>query len=189
MDAMVDKNLYALVVSGQPTEKELTAAWEAIRMEYADKIGDLEYRAYQNLFKEIGALKALIDEVRDLVSVLQDTYVDVFARKLNNLLVTDFIFDVTDPEEYDRQLHRCYNMTGGFQLRLELLKTNFDALSAKFEGNKEPGREYYLALLITLSDNAGYALPETITVFEFCERMARAQKRTEMLKKKANGRH
>jgi hypothetical protein len=188
IDAQVDKNLFALVISGTPSIVELTAAWESIKLEYADKMGDLEYRMYLNLFKDINRLKATIDEIRELVAILQETYVEKFIRKLNNLLVTNFVFDVSKPAEYDKLLDRCYNMTGGLQLRLELLMNNYKAIEAKHAGNKEPGREYYLSLLITLSDNAGYGLSESITVFEFCERMARATEKVKTLKKQANGR-
>lgn len=180
---MADNNLYALVISGHATIEELQDVWEQIRMEAADKGGDLEHRLYLNLFKEINALKSNIDEIRDLISIMQDTYTDQFAKKLNARLITNFAFDVTKPEEYDKLLQRCYNMTGGLQLRLTMLITNFKAIEEKNKDNKPPSREYYLSLLITLSDNAGYSLGDSITVFEFYERMARAQKRTEQLNK------
>jgi len=188
VDAQVDKNLYALVISGTPTIEELTAIWEIIKLEAADKAGDLEYRTYMNLFKDIHRLKGDIDSIREQITILRDTYVKRFADRLNALLVTNFAFDVSRPEEYDKLLDRCYNMTGGLQLRLELLTNNFKAIEAKHKGNKEPDREYYMSLLITLSDNAGYGLSDNITVFEFYERMARATEKVKTLKKQANGR-
>jgi hypothetical protein len=181
---MVDNDLQALVISGIPAQEELEKAWGDIRLEAADKGGDLEYKVYLNLFKEVNTLKGDIDRIRELIALLKETYVPQFAKKLNALLVTNFVFDVNRPDDYDKLLERCYNMTGGLQLRLTLQSKNFEALQKKNEGGAPPSRDYYLSLLITLSDNAGYNLGEEVTVFEFYERMRRAMERTKDLKKK-----
>lgn len=188
IDCMVDQDLQALVISGKPTREELEKVWGEIKLEAADKAGDLEYRVYLNLYKEVNTLKGDIDKAHELIALLHDTYVPQFARKLNALLITDFAFDVMNAEEYDRILEVCYNMTGGLQLRLTIQQKNFEAIQKKNEGNAAPTRDYYLSLLITLSDNAGYGLDENITVFEFYERMRRAIQRTKDLKKKNNAR-
>lgn len=186
IDCMVDKNLYALVISGAPTKEQLAKAWSDIRMEYTDKIADHEYRVYLDLFKEINVIKNNMDQVNELINLLKYNYVKQFADRLNRLLITNFVFDVEKPAEYDKLLQRCYNMTGGLRLRLDVQILNFQAIEAKHKDHKAPTRDYYLSLLITLSDNAGYALPENMTTFEFCERMARAHRKNEALKKQPN---
>lgn len=185
---MVDKNLYALVISGSPSIEELQAAWADIRMEAADKGADLEYKIYLSLFKEINVLKSNIDQIRELIAILKDTYTEQFAKKLNKLLITNFDFSPPFTPEYDKLLSRCYNMTGALRLRLDMQISNFKAIEEKFKDNKEPTRDYYLSLLITLSDNAGYSLGENMTVFEFYERLARAHAKIEQIKKQSNAR-
>lgn len=188
IDCMVDKNLYALVISGNPTLAELEKAWGDIRLEYADKMADFEYKVYLSLFKEINTLKGDIDTIRELINIMKETYTDQFAKKLNKLLITNFTFSPPFTEAYDKLLNRCYNMTGALRLRLDMQISNFKAIEEKHKGNADPTRDYYLSLLITLSDNAGYALPESMTTFEFCERMARAHAKTEQIKKQSNAR-
>lgn len=185
---MVDKNLYALVISGDPSKEDLATAWSAIRMEYTDKTADHEYKLYLNLFKEINIIKNNIDQINELVGLLKDNYVKQFADRLSLLLITSFVFDVTKPKEYDALLYRCHNMTGGLRLRLDMQIMNFKAIEQKHTGKRMPSRDYYLSLLITLSDNAGYALSDNITVFEFTERIERAQKKNDQLKAKTNAR-
>lgn len=188
IDCVVDKNLYALVITGSPSIEALQSAWVEIRIEAADKGADLEYKIYLSLFKDINVLKSNIDQVRELVAILKDTYTDQFAQKLNKLLITNFDFAPPFTPEYDKLLNRCYNMTGALRLRLDMQISNFKAIEEKFKDNKEPTRDYYLSLLITLSDNAGYSLGENMTVFEFYERLARAHAKTEQIKKQSNAR-
>src|ERR1044072_6283374 len=44
VDCLVDDTIYALVLSGKPTDEELNAAWVSIQGEYAEAIGNHEYR-------------------------------------------------------------------------------------------------------------------------------------------------
>jgi hypothetical protein len=189
IDCMVDDNLHALIITGNPPEYELNKAWNSIRQDYADKMGDHEYSLYLQLFKEINVIDANINLVHKLVEVLRVAYVKEFADKLNSVLITNYQFDITNLPEYDRLLDLCYNKTGGLKIRLDMLLINFKAIQEKNAGKgNAPTRDYFLSLLVTLSDHAGYMIPDSISVFEFCERIIRAQKKNEMIKTAAHAR-
>lgn len=186
IDAIVDGNIFSLVISGTPELPILQTTWEKIREQYADKMGDMEYKLYASLYREINELTANINSIHVLVDQLRMRYVKKFADRLNSLLITNYKFDITDLAEYDKLLDRCYNKTGGLQLNLDLKLINFKAIEEKNkEKNTKPTRDYYASVLITLSDNVGYPLRDDITVFEFCERIIRSQKKPSKSKRNA----
>lgn len=181
---MVDNNLHALTISGNPSEHELSRAWGEIRIEYAEKMGDNEFRLYTQVFKEISDLDVKIKMIHECVRVLRYAFVQKFADRLNNLLATNYTFDIGKIKAYDKLLDLCYNKTGGLKIRLDMLLINFKALKDKHTGQgKKPSRDYFLSLIITLSDHAQYPLSDSMTVYEFCERIIRAEKKNQMTKK------
>jgi len=107
---------------------------------------------------------------------------------LNKLLHTNIVFDVNNAEQYDGNLLRCLNRSKSIKINIDLKKIALSKLEEKY--NSKDGkatREYYMGILISLSDEAGYHLQEDITVWEFCERIRRYKKAAETLKNKKNG--
>jgi len=176
IDCTVDDNLYALVISGNPSLEHLRQAWAQINQEYADVMGDHEHMIYVSLFRDIKVLETTLAQIHWLVGQLREVYYDEFAKRLNKLLLTNFKFDHTQPKKYFEELTRCINRSKSYKIDLDLKLAQFEVMqkSKKDQGEgKKPSREYYQAILITISDHAKYMVPDTITVFEFCDRIRR----------------
>lgn len=176
IDCTVDDNLYALVISGSPSLEQLRQAWAQINLEHADVMGDHEHMLYVSLFRDIKILETTLAQIHWLVGQLREVYYVEFANRLNKLLLTHFKFDPADPKKYFDLLTGCINRSKAFKIDLDLKLIQFEVLqkSRKEQGEgKKPSREYYQALLITISDHAKYQVPDTITVFEFCDRIRR----------------
>lgn len=189
IDVMVDDNLYALVITGKPTDEELSAAWEHIRIEYADAIKDYEYRMLCSLEREVTDIDITHNKILIAIATLEKYYCIQFATALNKLLRTSFKFDTRFPDEYDNDLKRAHNRSKGIFLSLQLKQSALEAMRNKHVGkDKKPSREYYLGILITLSDYATYPIHDNITVFEFCDRIRRLHQHYEQIKVKPNGR-
>ncbi len=183
IDCMVDDNLHALVISGDPNMSLVAEAWNDIREQYSLCIGNSQVSNYVKRLNEINQLKANIDMIYELIQVLRHRYVKRFADRLNDLLFTEFVFDISNLTEYDKLLNGCYNRTAGLKMRLDMLIINFKAIQEANQVNyKKPTREYFLSMLVTLSDFAQFMIPDTITVFEFCERIKRANEKNEIIK-------
>lgn len=178
IDLTVHSNIYALVISGHPTIEELQIAEDKISRQYAEKMGDAEYKLYRKLFDEINVLTANVNAANVLVDELRSFYVKQFADKLNALFFTSVVFDITNIEDYDAKLNVFHNRIAGIKLNLDLKQINFKAIDDKYrtEG-KKPTEDYYVSMLIALSDNAGYAITDQVKTIEFCERIIRAQKK------------
>jgi hypothetical protein len=188
IECIVNANLSQLVISGFPSKEELQTAWGKIRMEYAEASKDPEYRLYIRLYKDLNLTIATIAQIENMIAILSSRYVKRFADQLNELLSSTFVFDISNLEDYDRKLQICHNKTGALRLRKMMLEKQYNAIAEKHEEHKPATKQYYHAILISLSDQAGYQIQDTITVFEFCERINRANERNEMLKKHAHAR-
>lgn len=181
IDLTVDGYLKALIKEGIPPENELHRAENELRIQYADAIGDGEYRVYVGVIKEITDMELILSQVHSLVRTLKDVYIPLFVKQLNSLLKTSFVFDVNKPEEYDKLLSRCINRSKIYNLRIDLKKIELEKLETKYKGKSgKATREYYMGLLISLSDHAGYPITDNISVYEFCERIKRANKINEL---------
>lgn len=190
MDLTVDGYKQALVKQGNPPEHELLKAENTLRVQYADAIGDHEYRIYCNSIKEITRLEIILAQVHNLVNTLREVYHPLIAEKLNRLLQSNLVFDINDPEQYDINLQRALNRSKSIKISIDLKKITVVKLEDKYtaHGEGKSTREYYMGILIELSDSAGYPLSDNITVWEFCERIKKHNKKAEVLNTKANGR-
>lgn len=170
-------NVSALVISGEPSEEELSSAWGRIMEQYGEAIGDHEATMRINLYKDIYRLQLKINQIALIVSLLRSYYVPKMVTELNRLLVSTLVFDVNKREEYDRRLQTALNKSKAFKIQLDMKVMQYESLK---KGKDEEGgvsKEYFQSILITLSDHAKYPILDTIiTVFEFCERIKRFNK-------------
>jgi hypothetical protein len=184
---MVDSNLYALVISGKPTDMELLEAWSNIQIQYADAIKDNETRMLATLGKELNRLKTNHHQILKAIDLLKRYYTPQFVKILNSLLHTSFKLDVRIPEDYDNDLKRAFNRSKGIKMNIDLKQAAYDAMTKKSASSSSGitvTREYFQGILITLSDFVQYRVGDNITVFEFCDRIRRLNQHNEKNKAK-----
>jgi hypothetical protein len=181
IDASVNDNLSALIITGFPNPEQLQTAWAQITSEYADQIGDSESKMYWQLFKEVYVLSLNIELVEVCVNLLRAVYVESFARELEELSQADFKLDPSDPEKYQADIQRCVNRSKRLIILHDTKKARLDAMEKQNTEQVKPTHEYYSSILITLSDHAKYEINDSITVFAFCERLNRFKKYSEQL--------
>lgn len=188
IDMTVDGYLKAIVKEGAPPVDILHQTENELRIQYADAIGDGEYKLYVTAVKEVAVLELTLAQIHHLVGALREVYVPQLANALNKLLLSSLVFDVANPAEYDNTLLRALRRSGGTKIRLELKKLHLAELEKKYTGTtKNATREYYMGVLISLSDSAGFQLSDNITVWEFCERIKRHNKKSESINNKKHG--
>lgn len=187
IDLTVDGYLKALAKTGNPPEDELRKAEAALRIQYADAIGDHEYRMYCNTMKEVTNLELTVAQVQELTTALRTVYVEQFAKELNRLLPnSNLVFDVTKPDKYDQTLQRALNRSKHLKILAELKRQKLATLEQRYSGqDKKATREYYMSMVLTLSDAVRYPLAvDEMTVWEFCERIKRHNRQIEALTNK-----
>jgi hypothetical protein len=162
------------VITGNPDQVELKAAWLDIQSEYADAIGNSEYRLFVNLMKEVIVLGTTLDQINVLVSLLEEYYHIEIHQRLNKLLNATIALDPTDPDKYKAGLKGAIMRSKSIKIKLDLKNIQLKDIQAKMEEpGKKPEREYFHSVLITLSDHAKYQIADNITVYEYCDRVKR----------------
>lgn len=181
IDALCDDNLQALVIDGEPSKEQLESAWGDIQQQYADALGDMEYRLYLSLFKEIGKLSISIQQAELMLSAVSRFYVPLFVKKLNELMGTKKVLNVEDRAGYDRQLKEWDSRKKGVEIQLELKTISFNKLQKKMEErNTKPTREYFGSMINLLEEHFGAKIEEeSITVFRYVDRVKRLNKQIE----------
>lgn len=188
IEVSCNDNLAALILSGFPSELELFNAWQTIKEEYALAMGNQDQALYVNLFKQVQKLQLTIEQIDIAVNVLKWVYVEAFAVQLNKLLNTTLHFPVNDPGTYEKNLKKCISLAKRFQITIDMKLAQLEAMQktmAKADSGdvKAVNKEYFYSILITLSDHAEYPIHDTITVYEFCERIRRLNDHIALLAK------
>lgn len=184
IEALCDGNIHALTLEGNPPEAELQASWSAIMNEYTEVLGSVEQKYYLSLLKEATRLEMTLTQIHSLIEVLRNFWAKPLADQLNKISQTNFPFDPNNPEQYDKDLTRCYNRSRGVLLALQLKKDQLEKAAAKLKGDQKPDRLYFENALITLSDHAHLHLTDRIMTSEFCTRLNRYTKFIESQPKK-----
>jgi hypothetical protein len=165
---LVDNNLNALAKSGLPTSEQLSDAWNIIYSEYSDQMSDNEGKLYIKLYKEITAITIDIATVNKCLEVLQNYRVKQFEDMLQAVLRTSFIFDASNPEQYDSLLIKCEKRSRSLHIAYDLKTIEFKEIQKKFEKGTQPTREYFLSTLNILRLKY-HEVSLQLTVFEFID--------------------
>jgi hypothetical protein len=178
--ATVDGDLSALVKSGEADEATLKYHLLDLEEQYTIAMGDSETKFYLSLYRDLHKLELEFTQIQHCLIVLEKYYVVQFAKMLGSLLKTKIVLDPSNKEQYDSNLKRYHSLSKALKIKLDLKAAQFQTMQDKMEG-KAPTRDYYIQVLVALSDHAGHQLRDDIMVYEFCYRM-------NQLKKANNGR-
>lgn len=176
-----DGDLSELVISGQPSKEQLNDAWKKIIEEYNMAMTDGTPHGIRivELHKRITSNIAKLQILETLIPLMEDYYTPQFARDINAALSTQFSFDPCNRPDYIKTLKRCKERSKGIRLRIVMDESAFKNLiqdhgKKAASINEKPTRQYFSALLVNLSDFAGYNLKESeMTVGHFVERLKR----------------
>lgn len=178
VDAVVDGDLQALVISGEPTEAELLAALENILIEYNDAMASHTPKEMRKvgLIKSVTISEARAAAIDEMIKLLALYRVEKFVKEINRVLQCSLKFDAENPAEYDRDLKRAEMRLKGLRLRanLDTEKLKHFATEEEKKGEVKADRQFFERVLINLADHAKIELSaDRITVFQFAERVKR----------------
>lgn len=199
IDCDVDGNLSALIISGFPTPEQLKVAWDFILSEYTELVGTAEYRMYVELYREVNILRITLDQIAmavggevsgengekvKVIGMLRLVYNESVANTLNELLNTKCRFNWADQKSYHAECDKCIRRSKSIKIKLDLKNLHFAAIEKKNKARKgeKMDRQYYVSILVTLSDFAKYRIEETIKMSEYCERIRRFSDYCEQVK-------
>lgn len=203
IECTVDNNLYALIISGAPSDFTLLQiAWANISQEYSEALGSNEYKLFTSLYKEVSLLKIEYESIHILVDSLRsiqeyillnnyqvtDEIISIqqsLCKHLNDTMRTSCRFNNMDDASYQEELNKCIRRSKSLKIKLDLKLLAFEAIQKKNNNTGEKmDRKYFDSILITISDFAKYEIGENITVSKYCERIKRYNQYCESLKSK-----
>jgi len=186
IDCACNNNLSALIISGFPDPEQLTIAWAEINEQYSEAMGDSTHKLYVTLFKEVTALTIDLRQIAALIELLYQVKYKPFEDRLNSLLFTNFRFE----DNRTKELETCTRLSKSIAVKIDLKTARLVAMQSGNVDKKKPTPEYFYSVLITLSDHAQYQITDSVTVFEYCERVKRLGQYVDKQKQKqkSNGR-
>lgn len=196
IEVAVNGNLSALIISGFPTPDQLADAWSNINIQYADAMGNNQHRFQSTLLKEVTLLSTTYKQINTLAELLlmccaENIYPANLFAELNILTKSNMPFTKDDPELNIKNIKRCLNRAKSIKIQLDIKSGQLEAMHLQ-ENKENPvvklSKEWFISILISLSNHAGYRITETITVFEFVDRLKRYNDYSEQLKKQQHGR-
>ncbi len=199
IECYVDGNLHALVISGVAVMPVLQQVWEDILQEYTERVAHHEYKLYLSLLREITDLRITHKQIQLLAhagdeaneipkGALRQVYDKYLAGELNGLLKTTFRLNWADQKTYNQELDKAVRRSGSIKIKADLKAMQFEAIRKRHEKrlNEQPtkaqDRAYFTNILISLSDHAKFQIADTITVYEYCERIKRLNEYCEQFK-------
>lgn len=178
--ALCDGDLSVLVQEGEPDAETLQTLWGDLQAQYAEALGDMEYKLCLSLFKEIYRLTLTIQMAEMLINVLQRFYVERFKNELNKVLGVKCVLDVDKPSEYDAELKRCLSRAKGYSIQLDLKTIAYKKLQQKMQSQKAITVEYFASMVNLLEEQFHAPIDEEkTTVFKYVERVRRLEKMIE----------
>jgi hypothetical protein len=195
VEVLIDKNYFALVITGQPTPEDLQTAWDEIMNQYSDVMMDGEGKFHFNLLKEVELLKLDIQKVNICLQILEAeinlpgivTPDKRYAKDLNKLSNSNFQFDHSKPHQFRNDLKRATNRSKHLLLLLGVKEKNLEAINTKTNTIiSKPTKEYFYSILNTLSMFTKFQLSDSITVFSFCDWIRKYNEHTKFLESQNN---
>lgn len=193
IDCVCDNNLYALIITGNPSTEQLQTAWENIKEQVAQIGGSDQHNLLRTLYKEVCELQLHYHEILTIIDSLKLTLAACinrsydlpamvfekqkeYHRLLNKYLQSNFKFNIWDHEQYYRELNGCLTRAGSIKIKLDLRMMAYEQVKSKVEKSgtgEKLTRAYFDRLLINISDYSKYEINEEITVSKFYERVKR----------------
>jgi hypothetical protein len=156
-----------MVKSGRPAQKDLAAAWNAIRMEYISILDLPNVRYTVQLSAEITILEAklyLTDEILTTLCIIHDDRLVAMLRGLG----FDMPFDPMDRIAYYKSLQAVDEQKGAWSLELEQKEAEMRQIEQTDVDGTPITDDYFDDILMILSKAQGYHIkPADLTASQF----------------------
>jgi hypothetical protein len=176
ISALCDQDFNALVISGNPSQEELSQAWDEIFLDYLDLNGDNDARMDITLAKDIAILSARLQQIETCLFFLQVFHVQEVADILTDIGFEDVSLDPSDLEQYFENLNIIRLRSKEIKIDIELKEIELTELreSKKKTPAKRADRSSFLNILSRIATYKHTAVirASEISVAEFCAMFA-----------------
>jgi hypothetical protein len=164
IEAHCENNLSVLIISGEPDQAALSAAWNEIVFEYGTLIGPTEADAMFELSREIGILQSEIFYIDAAITVLRYRPVQEIIDELI-AMGYEGAYDFNDRAAYERDLKRLVSLSKTKVFDLEGLIDQYNNLEKTSTGKKQ-SREDFLKTIHFVAQSQSYHINRKTTSVE-----------------------
>lgn len=168
------KDLTYLIISGKPTDEQLSISWSDICQAFSEAIGDTKTTMRLFLYKEMALIAITMTEIQLLISALRKRYTPYFHQQLD--LLCECSLSLAECQAYSSAYHNCLDRyekrSKSLAREMKLKQIAYEAMGQGSEG-PEPTQAYYDCVFITLTDFAKVNITDEISAFTYCERVRR----------------
>lgn len=158
--------LSALVISGNPSQREVEEAWEQILCEYSGYFKTRESQYLFDMAKQIGLLQWHIRYVENAISILRSLPDPEIIQELIGMGY-DGNYDTKDLTAYHKQLNLVLSLCKTRVFEYDELYDEYKRLQGAVSGNSIT-EEQFEANVVTLSKFQGYRIDQDKTmVYEY----------------------
>lgn len=181
---LIDKDLSVLVISGEVPHETLIEKWEEIQEEVSMSLGG----DMLTMIKRVHLIETLNSKITRLSSTLL-----VFIDRPN--IELSEVFEI-EGWYYDRNKIKQQVEAGDIKPYVSYIRNKIGNLQFKLEGELgkgksdkeeiEPTHDMYADLMAEIRKFEGWAVPDTISILEFCNHYKRLLKHLERNGNRAN---
>ena len=165
IDVLINKDLQLLTIEGNPSESELSDAWETINELYIDAIGDLDTKIRIEDAKDIAYLEGRIIIANAIIIQLKYEYSDALIDILNSF---GYIISI---EPNEANLDAYINQFEGY-LKVELfeLQEKINGIDKTDKKSENITRQYFEKIIVAIEITFKFQINvEKITTAKYCE--------------------
>lgn len=177
-----DKDLSALVISGNATKEELVSAWNDIYDQYVIAVNDKEQQYILRLTKEINCLEFDHKLIGLCVTRLEIEHSDDVLQILKKLVPTNLKFNPADIEQYKKDLSLIISKSKRMIIEIENKRGELGRLAP--EKGQGVNRSEFDKMIVRASKYMQYKIDKKVTtVSEFVQIIDEMRKEADSIDK------
>lgn len=197
IQAIVHKDYSGLVIAGEPSEKQLTEAWEQILTAYYETTANNTATGHNKLTVEIAGYTAHITSVKMLLDGIRHVMgfsvysvgerIELLQLMFEKLAESGYVYEYT-AETIDHDLKMIENELVNWEVKLTTAQKDLANLQEQGGSKTELSEDFFLEQLAELRKFEGYPTPparlaEEMTVYDYCLAMKRYNAHVERMNK------
>lgn len=185
LQCLYDNDYDGLIISGEPTEEQLKAAWREIYKQYSQLTISEEGNAFVDLIIDIQQLNSQIIIIDNAIKLLSIYFDKDIVDILNMIGARCDIKEDDDNETFNKKVKQIIARAKNKIIQLKEREKELEKMQK--EQTESVGQEVYFDQLSALSHFFGYSVPPTIPMFQFIRDVNRMKDSLRKQKAKQNG--
>jgi hypothetical protein len=186
MDCLIDQNYKGLVLEGAPPQDEIEKAWEDVREQYIDAIGNPAQKFRLGLITQLKFFELHLNSITIGLNILKylgnpeslfppviREHIEKWKQLINDLFIYNYSFNPDDQAHYNAELENAFARSKGSEMTYKLKKIELEDLDKKISNsnkNEKPTRELFESNITNIMIHYNINISsESISTYRYCD--------------------